>query len=250
MISVIIPAYNAESYLAEALASVLTQTRKPEQVIVIDDGSTDATGRVAQTFSSPIGDSIHSVRQDNAGIGAARNAGLALADGDFIAFLDADDLWPSGRVQAMLAEFERSPHLDIVFGHMEHFFSPELSAAARRRLRCPTGRTPALLAGGLLAKRSVFDVVGPFATDLRLGEFLDWFMRGQEAGLHMATIPDLVLRRRIHGANTVLREQSSRNDYVRLLHRSLVRRRENSAAADHDVGQGIASPAPTDWGEG
>lgn len=231
MISLIIPAYNVETYLGEALESVLAQSRRPEEVIVIDDGSTDGTGQVAQEFCSQFqngaGVAIRVIRQDNAGIGAARNTGLAMARGDFIAFLDADDLWPPGRVQVLLAEFDRSPRLDIVFGHMEHFFSPELDVAARSRLRCPPGRQPALLASGLLAKRSAFDVVGPFAVDLRLGEFLDWFMRGQEAGLRMSTISDLVLRRRIHGGNTVLREQSSRNDYARLLHRSLVRRRES-----------------------
>ena len=88
-ISVIIPAYNAGKYLAEAIESVLTQTIPPMEIIVIDDGSTDNTAQVAQQFS----DRIRYLRQENAGPAAARNAGIAAACGKWIAFLDSDDRW-------------------------------------------------------------------------------------------------------------------------------------------------------------
>lgn len=88
-ISVVIPAYNAAGYLRDALNSVLTQKRHADDVIVIDDGSKDNTGEVAQSF----GNRIRYIRQENAGVMVARNRGIAEANGDWIAFLDADDAW-------------------------------------------------------------------------------------------------------------------------------------------------------------
>ena len=88
-VSVIIPAYNAEASLSYSIESALSQTLKPQQIIVINDGSTDGTERVAQSY----GNKIIYLKQENAGQGAARNAGLSIAKGNFIAFLDADDYW-------------------------------------------------------------------------------------------------------------------------------------------------------------
>ncbi|MCO6452457.1 MAG: glycosyltransferase family 2 protein [Caldilineales bacterium] len=221
LISVIIPAYNVEEYLAAAIESVLQQNDASLQIVIIDDGSTDDTGRVAQSF----GQQVTYFQQENSGIGAARNAGLQNARGDFVAFLDADDLWPQGRLERLLKELESEPMLDMVFGQMEHFFSPDLSEADRERLHCPSERIAAMHAGGFLAKRTAVERVGPFITDKRIGEFIDWYMRAQEAGLRMKTIPDLVLRRRIHGSNTVLRESVSQKEYAAILHQAILRRR-------------------------
>jgi glycosyltransferase involved in cell wall biosynthesis len=88
-VSVVIPAYNAEAYLREALDSVFAQTRPPDEVVVVDDGSTDRTSEVAASY----GDRVRLLRQPNRGEAAARNAGVLAARGALIAFLDADDTW-------------------------------------------------------------------------------------------------------------------------------------------------------------
>ena len=100
MISCIVPVYNGERYLAETLQSILGQRVGPLEVIVVDDGSTDGTAGVARRFGS----AIRVLHQTNAGPAAARNLGLSEARGDFVAFLDADDLWKPDK----LARFEDS----------------------------------------------------------------------------------------------------------------------------------------------
>src|SRR4051794_10354756 len=88
-VSVIVPAYNYERYLSLAIESALAQTHSPLEVIVVDDGSTDDTPRVLAAY----GDRIRAIRQPNQGAGAARNTGIAASRGDYLAFLDSDDLW-------------------------------------------------------------------------------------------------------------------------------------------------------------
>src|SRR5690242_5053753 len=88
-VSVIIPAYNSERYIADALRSVLAQTYMPQEIIVVDDGSSDGTARALDPFRS----TIRYIYQKNRGEPAARNTGMREAKGDYIAFLDADDLW-------------------------------------------------------------------------------------------------------------------------------------------------------------
>lgn len=88
-VSAIIPVFNGESFLAEAVESILQQSRPPDEIIVVDDGSTDATAKVASAYA----DTIHYIRQDQRGPAAARNRGLMQADGDILGFLDADDMW-------------------------------------------------------------------------------------------------------------------------------------------------------------
>ena len=89
LVSVIIPVYNGERYLAEALDSVLRQSHPADEIIVIDDGSTDGSAKIIESFRA----SVEYHWQPNGGPGAARNLGVTLAHGAFLAFLDADDLW-------------------------------------------------------------------------------------------------------------------------------------------------------------
>ena len=111
-ISVIIPVYNCDRYLAQAIESVLAQTYQPMEIIVVDDGSTDNSGAVAKNFGSSVRYYFH----DNSGLGATRNRGIELAQGNFLAFIDADDLWVENKLSHQIAAFETNPQLDIVFG--------------------------------------------------------------------------------------------------------------------------------------
>lgn len=111
MVSVIIPTYNRESSVAEATRSVLEQEGCELEVIVVDDGSTDRTAEVLE----PFGSAIRVIRQPNAGVSAARNAGMAAARGEWLAFLDSDDLWRPGKLRLQLEEMRASP--PAVVGH-------------------------------------------------------------------------------------------------------------------------------------
>ena len=117
MVSVIIPTYNCASYVAEAVASVLVQTVQDVEIIVVDDGSTDTTPSVLEPFRH----TVQYVRQGNRGVSAARNIGMAHAAGDFIAFLDADDIWLPNKLELQLQFLRDHRDVALVFGDAEHF---------------------------------------------------------------------------------------------------------------------------------
>jgi len=221
-ISVIIPVYNGERYLTEALESVLAQTHPPEDIIVIDDGSTDSSAQIVARFSPRV--QYH--WQSNAGAGAARNRGVAVARGNFLAFLDADDLWVEDKLARQCAAFASNPTLDMVFGHVQQFYSPELGEEITRQIKIPIETMRGLHPGAILIKHEAFLRVGFFKTDLQLGEFVDWQARAIEVGLRSLMLPDVVMKRRIHQTNQGTRQRESRRDYLLVLKASLDRRRK------------------------
>ena len=225
LVSVIIPVYNGERYLAEAIESALAQTYRPIEVIVLDDGSTDGSGDVAKRFTSPV--RYHF--QPNAGLGAARNKGISLALGSVFAFLDADDVWLEDKLTRQMAVLDDNPELDMVFGYARQFNSPELDEQSKRKIRPSDEVLPGYFAGTMLIKRDAFYRVGLFETDWRVGEFIDWYLKAMERGLKSFLLPEVVMKRRIHANNMVIRERKHQTDYVRILKAALDRRREKSA---------------------
>ena len=219
-VSAIIPVYNDAAYLAEALDSVFGQTRPPEQVIVVDDGSTDGSFAIAQGYGSR----IVLLQQRNQGISSARNTGVAAAGGDLIAFLDADDMWPVDSLERRLAALEANPELEAVYGYTEQFISPEVDPEIAQRLHCPEGQAAARFAGAMLLRRRLFETVGMFDLKLRVGETIDWALRLDDSGARVTVIEALVMRRRIHGDNTTVNQKASRNDYLTALRASLARK--------------------------
>ena len=221
LISVMIGAYNAEPYLAEAIESVFAQTHQPLELIVIDDGSTDGTAVVAQAY----GDRLSFAQQENGGNGAARNRALQLANGNYFAFLDADDRFTPRKLELQLAALDADPALDVVFGHVQEFVSPEIAADVKVQIRNPAPVSPWTSPNLMLIRRESFDRVGLFSASLRVGVTVDWYARATEASLKALMLPDVVLERRLHGQNNGMREQSKRLQYVEVLKASIDRRR-------------------------
>ena len=190
-------------------------------VIVVDDGSKDDTLAVAETY----GDRILFTRQERRGAGAARNTAAALAGGAYLAFLDADDRFLPGKLEHQLAALHADPGLDMVFGHVREFVSPELTAEERAAVRPPADPSPWTAPNLMLIRRASFDRVGPFATDLRLAEVVDWYARATEAGLKGLVLPEIVLERRLHSSNSGLRERNAYTEYLRVVRETMERRR-------------------------
>jgi len=209
LISVVIPAYNAAAFLEDALASVAAQDCGPIEMIVVDDGSSDRTSEVARSFEAP----VTLIAQAHAGPGAARNAGVAAARGEFLAFLDADDLWTPSSLALRLNALEQRA-VDLIYGQAIEFGGGAESPPAA-----------ALLPSTALLRTAAFHRVGWFRTDLRMGEFIDWCARAREAGLRMDSVAEPVLRRRIHGSNIGIRERAARSDYIEVVRAALERRR-------------------------
>lgn len=220
LVSVIIPVYNGERYLSEAIKSIVTQTYQPLEIIIVDDGSSDASAQVAQTF----GKSVRYVFQPHTGIGAALNRGIELAQGTLFAFLDQDDLWISNKIQLQIAAIENDPGLDLVFGYVEQFYTPGLNTDTKNRIRCPNAPMPGYLRGSMLATRQAFIRVGVFS-NYRTGNFIDWYMRAQEYKLTSVMLPVVLIKRRVHSTNTA-RDKRIWVDYARIIKAGLDRRRK------------------------
>ena len=234
LISVMIGAYNAAPYLGEAIESVLGQSYRPLELIVVDDGSDDGTADVARSF----GEAVTYGYQENAGNGSARNHAVRLASGDVFAFLDADDRFVPEKLEWQWSELEADPQLDVVFGHVQEFVSPELTAEQRASVRPPAPEPAPWTAPNLmLIRRQKFLDVGPFSESVRVGVTVDWYARATEAGLKTLMLPQVVLERRLHLTNNGLRERDSRAQYMHVLKAALDRRR--AAAGDGpDAGAG------------
>lgn len=196
-VSVIIPIYNSGKYLREAIDSVLSQRYSPLELLVVDDGSSDNGPEIAASYAAQ----VRAVAIPHRGHPAARNAGVTASTGDFLAFLDADDLWTPHKLDLQIEAFAGNSSLDLVFGHMQNFISPELTEEERAKIKCNSTVLPGLLQGSMLARRDSFERVGPFPEERKMGDFLDWYGRATLCNLNIHMLPDTLVRRRIHLSN-------------------------------------------------
>jgi glycosyltransferase involved in cell wall biosynthesis len=223
-ISVIIPAYNREAYVADAIESALRQTLPPGEVIVVNDGSTDRTAEIARSY----GEKVRCISQENLGCGAARNTGLNEARGNLIAFLDSDDIWLDQKLEVQSAYLADHPETDMVFCHMKPFLSPEINPADA--LKFDPREIVACNACALLAPRHAFAKAGPFPSGKSVAEFIPWFSGACDAGLTHHILPELFLLRRVHLTNSV-HNPEIRSSYMRFLKQRLDRARNSSASS-------------------
>jgi glycosyltransferase involved in cell wall biosynthesis len=222
LVSVIIPVHNGDRYLAEAIDSVLEQRYRPLEVIVVDDGSTDHSGEIARSYGPPV--AVH--RRPQGGTAAARNTGLQLADGAYLAHLDADDLWTEGRLARQIEAFREHPDADIVSGRLRQFFSPDIDEHSRARIGNQTNEMPGHHLGAMLVARRAQDIVGPFDHGWKIGQDMDWYLRAVvEIGLEMVMLPELVLLRRLHDSNKGITHREFAAQRMEILRASLERRR-------------------------
>lgn len=236
--SVVIPTHNYARYLPEALDSVLAQTPAPAQVIVIDDGSTDETRQVLAPYTAQ--GWIDYVYQPPSSASAARNHGLRLARHDLVAFLDSDDRWAPGKMQAQLDVLHARPETLLVYAHVEQFISADAVEPERWRLDSANSRLAGVCASTVLARRAVFEQIGGFDEGLRRAEFIDWHARMVDRGLAWVMLPDVLAYRRIHGNNASMRLRDNVGEYLTVARSALMRRR----AAKHATGNGRDAPDP------
>lgn len=223
--TVIIPVFNGERYIGAALASVRAQTRPVDEVIVVDDGSTDGTLDVLRNFPEVV-----VLQQANAGPAAARNRGIEAAHGDYLAMLDADDMWPPNRNEVMAERLDEDPTLGLVLGYQRLLIEPGAEIPAWVPAGDPETIDPETLpkpTGVFLTRRSTFATVGPFDEAMRHGEDTDWFLRSQDCGVRWGQIQDVVLVRRLHGRNLTNATAAQRHALFDVLQRRMARRRSD-----------------------
>lgn len=231
-VSVVIPVFNGALFLPEAVACIRRQTLPPHQIIIVDDGSTDDTARVARR----LGSDIDFVVQKNSGPAAARNRGLGLARSDCIAFLDVDDLWPAEKLAGQTAGLAAQPAADIVIGPTQ--LREEAGAEQTLRKSAPgEPSAPPLfyLIGAALFRRAIFTRIGGFDASRRFSEDLDWFIRAREGGAHILIQREIGLIKRCHNRNMTRGKSIADLGIAAVLQASLARRRKDG---------GIARPIP------
>lgn len=205
-ISVIIPTFNYGQFIGDAIRSAEAQTRIPDEMIVVDDGSTDDTAEVVAGF----GDAVRYIRQDNAGVCVARNRGVAESSGELIAFLDADDIWEPTKLEKQAALFERDGRIGLVHCGMREFDSDTgetlteyidgLEGDLANELLL-WDRPVIIGAGGtIMVSRRAFEQAGGFDTSLKCGE--DWeFCYRIASKYRVAFVPEILVNYRSHKTN-------------------------------------------------
>jgi glycosyltransferase involved in cell wall biosynthesis len=191
LVSVVVPVYNAEEFVAAAIKSLLAQTSPSFEVIVVDDGSTDRSAEIAGSFPE-----VETLRQSNAGPAAARNAGISRARGDFVAFHDADDLVPPTKLDVQVGYLLEHPGVDCVLARQEWIDPP--AWLARDAVYGDLGGIPLPSA---VYRASVLRELGGFNESFRTGEDVDLLIRLRERGGRYAIVPEVLLYRRFHGDN-------------------------------------------------
>jgi glycosyltransferase involved in cell wall biosynthesis len=179
LVSCIVPVCNGGEYVAAALRSIVNQTYRSIEILVVDDGSDDGSADIALRACPR----ATIVRQVHAGPGAARNRGVALGRGRWLAFLDAEDLWHREKLAKQLAALEQLPHHGLTLAHMRNFWSPELPESVRRRhadLVCQAW--PGVTCSTLVVRRKVFDQIGPFSESAAHGRGSRLVHAGRPAG--------------------------------------------------------------------
>ena len=221
LVSVVIPVFNGERFLREAVESVLDQKYSPVEIIIVDDGSTDDTATVTRSFS----ETVRYLHQSNQGPAAARNRGIEHAQGSLIAFADADDLWPAGKLELQLSYLLRDPNIDIVLGRIQQVV---LSETESQQFAEPAF---SVNLGSAVIRASVFERVGLFDETMRYSEDVDWFMRAREGGAAIVTIDAVTLLYRQHEQNMTRGKSTSELNVLKVLKKSLDRRRERTGSA-------------------
>lgn len=229
-VSVVLPVYNGERFIRSAVASLMVQTRRPDQLIVVDDGSTDATPDLLPVVVKELPWDVRLLRTENNGPAAARNAGIAGSTGDVVAFLDVDDLWLPDFLHNQLQHLDRNPALDYVVagGNIEEEAgsrSPRQVQQIQRWRAARDGNHLFVLGAGVF-RRDVFRCIGLLSPELRFGEDIDFYLRLQEApDVRGALAPEIGFVYRLHGSNMTLETAAAQLAITRVIKRSLDRRR-------------------------
>jgi glycosyltransferase involved in cell wall biosynthesis len=176
------------------------------------------------------GQRVRCLKQTNQGPSTARNLGIGTAGGEFIAFLDADDLWHAEKLTRQIERFQARPELDYCVTNCLNFWVPELQAEAEKFREHRISRPmPGYVTGTLVARRAAFAEIGLFSSKMAHGDGTEWFLRAAEHQKVSELLPEVLMYRRLHPDNRSRRlAERSKDEYLRLLKFSLDQRRANS----------------------
>lgn len=220
LVSVIIPVYNGARHLRAALESVFAQTYRPFEVIVVDDGSTDDSGVIAQSFPE-----VRYIHQANQGVAVARNNGIEAARGEFFAFLDQDDLWTPEKLKVQVEYLLNNPDLGYTLTQQQFFLDPGATLPSWFRKELFSTVHAGWSLNSLVGRRTAFEQVGNFVTGYVAASDSDWFFRAKAKEIPMEVVPELLLLKRIHDSNESGRAKMVLSELLKVVKTSLDRQR-------------------------
>ncbi|MDD5216878.1 MAG: glycosyltransferase family A protein [Candidatus Omnitrophica bacterium] len=225
LVSVIVPVFNGERYLADALRSVFAQSYKKYEVIVVDDGSTDQSVAVAKTFRK-----ARFFRQEHQGAAKARNLAIAKSKGQILAFLDQDDLWLPEKLKIQVNYLMDHPEIGYVFARQKIFFEKNAKLPQKVKKLVALEKMyqsahAAYLPGTLVLWRAVMDKVGYFDETLTNTSDTDWLFRAKDMGIKSGVVPRVLLRKRFHSDNSCYNVHITRNEILRVIRQSIHRQK-------------------------
>ena len=222
LVSCVVPVFNGRRYLAATLDSIQHQSYTSVEVIVADDGSDDGSLDVAAAHSSK----PRCVRQENSGAPSARNLGARLARGEFIAFLDADDLWLVQKLKRQMDCFRMSPALGSCTTMQRNFWEERTAADLGGPSWTRFTEDHPGVGSTLVVRRSVFETVGPFGDQYRHRDIQDWLARATGAGFSTHLLRESLVRRRLHDSNiSYTKSTRAKEELLMLAQDALARRR-------------------------
>lgn len=219
MISILIAAKNASKYIKEAIESVQKQNIKDSEIIVVCDSCTDNTKQIAEDLG------CKTIEVNFSHIGKTRNAGLKEAKGEYILYVDSDDVMEQDGISNLYNEFLKDNTLEAVFSMSHEFVSPELSDIDKSKLKARPDDYFGALAGCSIIKKEVFDKVGTFDEVLKAGDIVEFQIRLKQKNVNIKKIPVVTSRRRLHNNNFGRsNKQQEYKDYITILRNKLTKK--------------------------
>tara|TARA_R110002124_G_scaffold229799_1_gene394944 strand:- start:4557 stop:5270 length:714 start_codon:yes stop_codon:yes gene_type:complete len=222
LIDIIIPVYNGERFVCEAIDSARKQTHQNIRIIVVNDGSTDGSREKILALTGQLPNLVF-VDRPHCGVSATLNTALEHTSADWIAFLDCDDLWATNKLQAQLAALTADQSLDICFTKLKEF---DDESAINTKYRARPEPLDGFNKTSMLCRRSLFDRVGEFNDALEMGDFIEWFNRCKTHNVKHVVLPDVLAFRRIHDNN--MTNGVSAVDYLKVIRLHLNSKRKVS----------------------
>lgn len=221
-ISVIIPVFNGARYIAAALDSVFNQNYNNIEVIVVNDGSTDNSENIIKSYD------IRYLKQENLGVAVARNNGIKLSKGEFLAFLDQDDVWQPDKLSLQYNQFLDQKNLGYVLSHQ--ILHLENDFAKPNWLKSEQLNQPIIgyLPSTLMIKTEIFKKIGYFNEKFDVGSDSEWFFRAKDLSIESKIMPEVLVHRLIHSNNQSHSVGDSHIELLRIVKQALERKRLKS----------------------
>ncbi|WP_309386010.1 glycosyltransferase family 2 protein [Cerasicoccus frondis] len=220
-----VAAYNAEAFIAETIESILDQSYSPQEIIIVDDGSTDKTPEIIAQYPG-----VRLIQQTNQGEGAARNRIIQEAQGKYIAFLDHDDKWRPEKLAKQVAALEADPEIDFALSRIQVQIQAG-SEDAPWALVEKTEKVGGFLPSTLIAPKATFAKVGFFQTDFKAGTDFDWFNRAFDLKLKHIMIEEQLAVRRVHSGNSIREREQMKEIIFKSIRASIQRKKQQKIAA-------------------